>query len=284
MAVYRVEKTQNYTVMCNYHLRDKRLTLKAKGLLSLMLSLPEDWDFTTKGLAAISKDGIDCIRSTVKELESCGYVLRQRIRNDKGQMIATEYTILEQPRPASPGPDNPVLDRPTQEEPVQGNPTQLNTKKPNTEEQNTDARNIDSFPSVPASPGVNRLEGSDSSMDLDVQRILVRDQIDYPILAEEMADDLVQLDGVVEMIAELLSCNRKTIRVAGSEFPHHVVKARMYLLTADHIRYVFDCLKENTTKIRNMKQYLLTALFNAPLTMESHYAAMVNHDLYGGKR
>ena len=104
------------------------------------------------------------------------------------------------------------------------------------------------------------------------------------VLAEEMADDLVQLDGVVEMIAELLSCNRKTIPVAGSEFPHHVVKARMYLLTADHIRYVFDCLKENTTKIRNMKQYLLTALFNAPLTMESHYAAMVNHDLYGGSR
>ena len=74
MAVFRVEKTKNYTVMSNHHLRDKSLSLKAKGLLSLMLSLPEDWDYTTKGLARICRDGVDSIRSAVQELEQRGYV------------------------------------------------------------------------------------------------------------------------------------------------------------------------------------------------------------------
>ena len=111
MAVFRVEKTKNYTVMANHHLRDKSLSLKAKGLLSLMLSLPEDWDYTTKGLAQICRDGVDSIRSAVQELEQRGYVVRNRVRNGKGQLGEMEYTIFEQPQaapePPAPGPDKP---------------------------------------------------------------------------------------------------------------------------------------------------------------------------------
>ena len=99
MAVFRIEKTRDYTVMSNHHLRDKSLSLKAKGLLSLMLSLPEEWDYTTKGLARICKDGVDSICAGVRELEEHGYVIRQRVRNPNGQLGAIEYTILEQPRP-----------------------------------------------------------------------------------------------------------------------------------------------------------------------------------------
>jgi len=95
MAVMRVERTDNYTVMANYHLRDKRLSLKAKGLLSVMLSLPPEWDFTLTGLAYISKEGVDAIRAGVKELENCGYVTRKRLRNRVGQLVDTEYTIYE---------------------------------------------------------------------------------------------------------------------------------------------------------------------------------------------
>ena len=90
MAVFRVEKTRNYTVMSNQHLRDKRLSLKAKGLLSLMLSLPEDWDYTTKGLAKICKDGVDSICSTVNELEEHGYNIR---RNG-----VSNYTVMKNSR------------------------------------------------------------------------------------------------------------------------------------------------------------------------------------------
>ena len=102
MAVFRIEKTRDYTVMSNHHLRDKSLSLKAKGLLSLMLSLPEEWDYTTKGLARICKDGVDSICAGVRELEEHGYVIRQRVRNTNGQLGAIEYTILEQPRPPEP--------------------------------------------------------------------------------------------------------------------------------------------------------------------------------------
>ena len=137
MAVFRIEKTRDYTVMSNHHLRDKSLSLKAKGLLSLMLSLPEEWDYTTKGLARICKDGVDSICAGVRELEEHGYVIRQRVRNPNGQLGAIEYTILEQPRPPEPEKpkrENPVLDNPEQaypvlEEPEQGNPAQLNTNK-----------------------------------------------------------------------------------------------------------------------------------------------------------
>ena len=96
---FRIEKTRDYTLMSNHHLRDKSLSLKAKGLLSLMLSLAEEWDYTTKGLARICKDGVDSICAGVRELEEHGYVIRQRVRNPNGQLGAIEYTILEQPRP-----------------------------------------------------------------------------------------------------------------------------------------------------------------------------------------
>ena len=113
MAVFRIEKTRDYTVMANFHLRDITLSLKAKGLLSLMLSLPEDWDYTTKGLARICKDGVDSICATVKELEKAGYVRRRRVRNELGQLAEVEYTILEKPvipvaEEKSPKPEKPV--------------------------------------------------------------------------------------------------------------------------------------------------------------------------------
>ena len=98
MAVFRIEKTRDYTVMSNHHLRDMSLSLKAKGLLSLMLSLPENWDYTMKGLARICKDGIDNSSGGIRELEAHGYLVRARVRNENGQLGSIEYTILEQPK------------------------------------------------------------------------------------------------------------------------------------------------------------------------------------------
>ena len=105
MAVFRVQKTQNYTIMSNHHLLNKALSLKAKGLLSLMLSLPEDWDYTTRGLASICKEGVDSVCATVRELEAAGYIIRRRIRDKNGQMRGMEYTVLEQPQPPEQGPE-----------------------------------------------------------------------------------------------------------------------------------------------------------------------------------
>ena len=122
MAVFRIEKTRDYTVMSNYHLRDMSLSLKAKGLLSLMLSLPENWDYTMKGLACICKDGIDSISGGIRELEAHGYLVRARVRSANGQLGSIEYTILEQPKTPSPTQEKPIREKPIRENPVQANP------------------------------------------------------------------------------------------------------------------------------------------------------------------
>ena len=167
MAVFRIEKTRDYTVMSNHHLRDKSLSLKAKGLLSRMLSLPEEWDYTTKGLARICKDGVDSICAGVRELEKHGYVIRQRVRNPNGQLGAIEYTILEQPSPPEPEKperENPVLDNPEQvspvlEEPEQGNPAQLNTNRSSKEKSKKDLSSTEGSNPVLSTPKAPR--GSD---------------------------------------------------------------------------------------------------------------------------
>ena len=118
MAVFRVERNQNYTVMSNYHLRDKRLSLKAKGLLSQMLSLPPDWDYTLSGLAYINKESRDAIRSAVQELERCGYVMRRQSTDKGGRFASNEYSIYEKPT------ENPSLEKPTAVNPMPENAAQ----------------------------------------------------------------------------------------------------------------------------------------------------------------
>lgn len=128
MAVMRINKTSDYTVMSNYHFREKDMSLKAKGLLSLMLSLPEDWDFTVKGLANLNKDGVDGVRAALEELKTFGYLRVTRERNEKGQVSGTVYDIYEKPTQEKPVLEEPKEEKPTQEKPIQENPTQLNTK------------------------------------------------------------------------------------------------------------------------------------------------------------
>ena len=133
MAVFRIERTKDYTVMSNYHLRDKSLSLKAKGLLSQMLSLPEDWDYTLTGLSIINRESKDAIRSAVNELEQAGYIRRHQTVDAKGKFSVNEYVIYEQPQPRPSGtglgrPDGsisgqPLLDNPLSENPTTGNPS-----------------------------------------------------------------------------------------------------------------------------------------------------------------
>ena len=110
MAVYRVERTRDYTVMSNYHLKDTSLSLKAKGLLSMMPSLPDEWNYNTRGLAAICKEGVDAISTAVRELERAGYIIRRQLRGANGRITDTEYTIYEKPQdqdPTEPEPETP---------------------------------------------------------------------------------------------------------------------------------------------------------------------------------
>ena len=126
MSVMRVHKTANFTVMSNHHFKEKKMSLKAKGLLSLMLSLPEDWDYSVAGLTSLSKDGKDGVMTALGELEKFGYLTRTRLVNDKGQFDGIEYNIFEQPQ-EKPIAEKPISDNSISEKPISENPTQLNT-------------------------------------------------------------------------------------------------------------------------------------------------------------
>ena len=290
MAVYRVQRTRDYTVMSNYHLKDKGLTLKSKGLLSMILSLPEEWNYTTRGLASICKEGVDAIGSALKELETAGYIVRRQLRGANGRITDTEYIIYEQPQPkkldmlpsdvVSPDTENPDMVKPDTEKPAE-----LNIEKSNTEKTITYGSSTDSIPFREAEAAqLPERKGRDamSVSEMESYRDLILENIEYDHLCREFTTYREDLDEIVELMVETVCAKRKTTRIAGSDFPHEVVRSRFLKLDCSHIEFVMECLRNNTTEIRNMKQYLLTVLFNAPTTISNHYTAQVNHDMYAG--
>ena len=316
MAVFRVERNTGYTVMSNHHLRNKELSLKAKGLLSQMLSLPEDWDYTLAGLSHINREKIDAIREAVKELEKAGYIVRSRERDEKGRLRGADYVIYEQPQPKEPEAatsseqpptsdlptlenptlDNPTLEKPTLEKPTLENPTQLNkdisrTDLSKKEESNTDISNTHSIPILSpypspftedaAEPERKGTEAKTQSA-VEIYRDIIKDNIEYDILIQDPHMDKDRLDEIVDLILETVCTARKTLRIAGDDYPAELVKSKFLKLTSSHIEFVLDCMRENTTKIRNIKQYLRAVLLNAPSTIDSYYTALVAHDMASG--
>ena len=287
MAVYRVQRTRDYTVMSNYHLKDKGLTLKSKGLLSMILSLPEEWNYTTRGLASICKEGVDAIGSALKELETAGYIVRRQLRGTNGRITDTEYVIYEQPQPdmsqpdtASPDTENPDMVKPDTEKPAE-----LNIEKSNTEKSITYGSSTDSIPfreTAAARPPERKGRDAMSVTEIENYRELILENIEYDYLCREFATYREDLDEIVELMVETVCARRKTTRIAGSDFPHEVVRSRFLKLDSEHIRFVMDSLQKNTTEVRNMKQYLLTVLFNASTTISNYYTSQVNHDMNAG--
>ena len=302
MAVFRVERNTGYTVMSNHHLRNKELSLKAKGLLSQMLSLPEDWDYTLAGLSYINREKIDAIREAVRELERAGYIQRSRERDEKGRLRGTDYIIYEQPPnldlPTLENPTlgNPTLENPTQEKPTLENPMQLNkdiqkTDLPKKEKSNTDLSSTDSIPILSPDPSPyagaaatpperKRTEAAQSAF--EIYEEIIKDNISYDVLVQDGQLDRERLDELVDLMLETVCTRRKTIRVAGDDYPAELVKAKFMKLDSEHIRFVLDCMSENTTRIRNIKQYMKAALFNAPSTIGSYYTSLVAHDMASG--
>ena len=291
MAVFRIEKTRDYTVMSNFHLRDMSLSLKAKGLLSLMLSLPENWDYTMKGLARICKDGIDSISGGIRELEAHNYLGRARGRNENGQLGSIEYTILEQPKePAqTPAPirekpirENPIQVNPMLDAPIQENHAQLNKEESSNYPSKTDLSiTQESSPILSSPPAPKERAGQDGMRKRESYRALILENIEYDVLSQNVQLDKDRLDELVELMVDTVCYNREMIRVAGDDYPAEVVRSRFLKLNASHIEYVLDRMRENTTYVRNIKKYLLAALYNAPVTMDSYYTSLVSHDLYG---
>ena len=287
MAVFRIEKNKDYTVMSNHHLRNTSLSLKAKGLQSLFLSLPEQWDYSLKGLAKICKEGVDCIGATLQELEAQGYLTRRQIRDDKGKYMDLEYIIHEIPVPpvenpvdnyepdsGKPHQDYPKPENPDTGKPDSGNAAQLNTKNQVFNKKNTYSSNT--HQSI-------RADAPDTMDAMDIYRQILKENIEYDIMCIDHKYKTDEITELLELMLETVCSTKKTIRVGGEDKPAEVVKSRMMKLNQSHIEYVLLTLDRNTTDVRNIKAYLLTTLYNAPGTMDNYYKQLVQHDMYGDK-
>ena len=284
MAVYRVERTKDYTVMSNCHLKDTSLSLKAKGLLSMMLSLPDEWNYNTRGLAAICKEGVDAIGSAIRELEERGYIIRRQLRGANGRITDTEYTIYEHPQqadpsapdmpePDSPHPGNPYVAGPDMAGPHPETAAELNINTSSTKKTNT--KRCSALSVCP--PAERRGEGT---MDVTDRRAQIMEQIEYDYIATPSNRE--QIEEFVELMLEVALTRSPTIRIGREqEYPAALVQQRFAMLGRTHIEKVLDGISENTTRVRNTRAYLLAALFNAAASTENHYRMQVNHDLYG---
>ena len=326
MPFFRVNKTKDYTIMANHHLKNRDLSLKAKGLLSVMLSLPEDWHFTVHGLVSICKEGRDSISGAVRELEEAGYIVRHRLRDKEGHINGLEYIIYETPqkpegngpdggkapaepeddmeeateevdvpskpesrmtapvtenpfmeevtaipaekaprtaapRSASPMTENPLSVRPMSERPsLLLNTNRVNTKEPKTKSLTTQVANP-SYPSYPS-----HQEQQDK---VEQVRQEVREQICYDVLVQSVDQEL--LDELIGLIVETLCDKAQIIRIGSHNYPAELVQERMRQIDSFCLEYVCACLRKSNPSIRNIKQYLLMALFNAPVTMSHYY-------------
>ena len=279
MAVSRVNKNRGYTVMANFHLRDKNLSLKAVGLLSKMLSFSDGWQFSTRGLSAICKEGPDAILSALRELENYGYLVRHQARDEKGRMSSMVFEIYEKPQEGLPETGNPYTENPDADNPVTGKPYTENPAQRNTDQVITEKRNnsLNNYQSI-------HLDGMDRMDERESYRELLWENLELDILAHDQRMDMDRVHELLEIMLDAICSTSPTIRINGEDMPQQVVKSRFLKLNSSHIEYVLQAMNDNPTAIRNIRAYLLTALYNAPLTMDNYYSALVNHDLYGGDR
>ena len=286
MAVYRVERTRDYTVMSNYHLKDTTLSLKAKGLLSMFLSFPEDWNYSTRGLAKICKEGVEAVGNTIKELEKAGYIVRRQLRGANGRITDTEYIIYEKPQTPEPSPpdtvtpdmvppdtENPDVAGPDMDAPHTENTAQLNINQSKTQKSNTQRFNTHSFP--PPAPSAGPAEGMKEILE---KREEIQTQIEYSLIAD--TSNQAQIDEFVEIMLEVALSRTPTMKIGRDmEYPTAYVQQRFDQITSAHIETLLESIQANTTRVWNTRAYLLAALFNAPATMDNHYTMLVNHDL-----
>ncbi len=306
------DKTKGYTIMSNYHLRDSRLSLKAKGLMSYMLSLPDDWDLSVSGLSAKCLEGRDCITKALKELENFGYLVRIRVRNSKGQLKNTDYNLYEKPITENPSQaektTEPMTENPAQENPAQDNPklenkAQINTNITNINtEQNTNhilssddktdriGLYIDEYAASDEYAESKRivstaLKNAENAVQeikkYEAYRELIKENIDYDCVISSQCSEgeLEIVDSMVEVIAETMCCKEDYIRVGKRDLPTEVVKGKLMKLDYEYIFYVLGCLSKSSTPIKYVKSYLLTALYNAPDTFAVHTQAKYNSDI-----
>lgn len=338
-TVFRVEKKENYTIISNNHLQDKNLSNKAKGLLTIMLSLPPSWDMTLKGLVSLSSDGIDSIRATIAELERNGYLSRSRSRDELGRLQCTEYQIHEQPikreldnnvsnttdaehlqskesdsisvvepegsdkaiktadRSAHIGKSNVVqngksnMDQIGKPDVVQMGFPYLGKTYIGKSNAIKDLSNKDTYVSNDYSLSnqsnlndidkIDRISLSENLLQKRKQyEEIIKQNIEYDIITDTDDEDYKSfVELAVEIMVDAVTSTNPMIQIKGQEIPTEAVKSRLLKITETHLEYIYDCLQRSTTKISNIQNYLITALYNSLLSGNLYYSQLVKHDL-----
>lgn len=323
-TVFRVEKTANYTVMSNTHLKDRRLSYKSKGLLSVILSLPPDWDYTITGLSVIAADGIDSVKTAIKELEQYGYVSRTQLRDERGRMAQNEYRVYENPADnpdyVSTEQDSPEMDAPVDnaaehkpnksvpkkkskrnfsvtpsaENPSTVTPTADNTRADTIEKLNINILNTDksihSFTPAQAQEREDRIELIDKGKNISFSSVaerelyseIIRENISYEDNYARNIGERQQVDELVSIMTDVICSSSPTIRVNGEAVSHEVVKSRFLKLTDEEIDYVLYAMQHNSSRIGNIRSYLITMLYNSKSTVSNYFANMAYNDIREG--
>lgn len=296
MSVFRVKKNQNYTVMSNYHLKDKNISLKAKGLLSVILALPEDWNYSIRGLSAILMEGVTAVSNILKELETAGYIERNLVRGENGKIKDTEYIIYENPANEPCKEEETSAEKPCKHTPKTEKPqtdflfmgeqyaagtdaddgTQLNTNIINTKRLNT----YQSISKDITTEESGLMDGTPVMETHEDIRSQLAENIDYTSLVIDEPDNRELVDECLAVMSDVLEEGEDKIRIGGKNIPYIRVKERFFRLTRMHMQYVLESLENTTCSIRNIRAYLLTVLFNAATTINMYYRQRVNHDMY----
>ena len=253
MSVFRVERTHDYTVMSNHHLKNRALSLKAKGLLSLMLSLPDDWDYTLQGLAHISLEKVDAIRKAITELENEGYITRTRERDEQGRLRGTEYIIREQPiseKPTLEKPmlekpmlekpmlEKPTLDKPTQAKPTLENPTQLNKNIYNKNKSSM-------YEEIPQS--------NQSKEETELTEILQNCELkSFESKTAQMLESAVRV-----------LYYKQSIKLSGAVLPQTEIRNLLRKVNRDTLIDAVEVLRHNENEVQNPQGYLYSVILNA---------------------
>lgn len=313
-TVFRVEKNKNYTTISNHHLQDRNLSLKAKGLLTLILSLPPDWDMTLKGLVSLSGDGVDSVRSGIQELEKAGYLRRSRSRNNLGQLLCTEYTIYEHAVTENVASETEIddnlniiyseeshvgksdVDKNTTEKIENSQIGFSNIGKPYIGKSNTikylnnkDTNNINNYPyqstyssKLCREPKENSIDEMEKAQTLYEERKayeeIIKQNIAYDLLSEQKETSRDFLDLCVQVMVDAVTTNKPYIKIKGQDIPKEAVKSVLLKLDDENISYVDMCLSESKTAIKNMQSYILTALYCSKHGGDTYFNQLVKHD------
>ncbi len=296
MKKYITKKEKGFVQISNSILSDPNISLKAKTVLAIMLSLPDNWDFSIEGISGKCKESKDCIAKAVNELIEAGYVIRTKTRGANGRITKWEYEVFEEPcktieqsneEPCGEIPDTalshqeiPEEDYPEQDFPELDSPSTETKDTYNTIINKKENNNI-LFSNIKSNPIQSKHKISFSMSEIELKELEVKDNIEYDILLQKFPTKHAMINEIVNLMVEVLCSKRETITIASDTHPIEQVKERFKSVDSGHIEYILECLDKTTTDIRNIKQYLLSVIFNAPQTMDNYYTAVVKHDLYG---